>query len=164
MGMATRFEAAKLRPTGRTSRGVYGMRLREGDRIADMNVLSRNNNSNSVGGDGEEGKEEYVLVVTSSGYGKLVSTAEFTCRGRGGMGVIAIKFKSGSQDDRISCLRIVKKDDEILVITAKGIMVRQKVSMIPSQGRSATGVTVQRLDDGDSISSVSIVPIYEETD
>jgi DNA gyrase subunit A len=162
MGMATRFEAAKLRPTGRTSRGVVAMKLREGDRIADMNVLSRSSNNGDDGGHG--GKEEYVLVVTSSGYGKLVNTSEFTCRSRGGIGVIAIKFKSGNQEDTISCLRIVQKDDEILVITAKGIMVRQKVSMIPSQSRSATGVMVQRLDDGDSISSVSIVPLYEETD
>ncbi len=66
----------------------------------------------------------------------------------------------------MSCLRIVREDDEILVITAKGIMVRQKVSDIHSQGRAATGVMIQKVDveNGDHISSVSLVPKYEEAD
>jgi DNA gyrase subunit A len=150
-GMATRFGAAKLRPTGRTSRGVRAMKLREGDTIADMNVLSGKN-------------KEYILTVTSQGYGKRIATSEFRAQARGGVGVIAIKFKRGQEEDKVSCLRIVKDDEEILVITARGIMVRQKASDIPSQGRSATGVMVQRVDDGDHISSVSIVPQYEEID
>jgi DNA gyrase subunit A len=150
-GMATRFGAAKLRPTGRTSRGVRAMKLREGDTIADMNVLSGKN-------------KEYILTVTAQGYGKRIATSEFRAQARGGVGVIAIKFKRGQEEDKVSCLRIVKDDEEILVITARGIMVRQKASDIPSQGRSATGVMVQRVDDGDHISSVSIVPQYEEID
>ena len=155
--MATRFEAAKLRPTGRTSRGVRAMKLKKDDIVADMNVLSGSNGAS---------KEEYVLAVTSSGFGKRVPTTEFRSQARGGVGVIALKFKKGQSDDRISCLRTVREDDEILLITAKGIMVRQKVSDISSQGRAATGVMVQKVDieSGDHISSVSIVPKYEETD
>ena len=75
-------------------------------------------------------------------------------------------YFGSSADDSVRCLRTVEDDNEILVISAKGIMVRQRVSDIPSQGRSATGVMVQKVDteNGDRISSVSIVPKYEETD
>jgi DNA gyrase subunit A len=159
MGKATRFQAEKLRPTGRTSRGVITMKLKEGDTVAGMNILN---------GSTDETKKsaEYVLALTSHGYGKRVPTTEFRAQARGGSGVIAIKFKNTSEDDYMSCLRVVREDDEILVITAKGIMVRQKVIDIPSQGRAATGVMVQKVDvvGGDHISSVSLVPKYEERD
>lgn len=157
-GMATRFEATKLRPTGRTSRGVRAMKLREGDKIADMNVLSGN-----VENDPKETKE-FVLCVTSHGYGKRVCTDEFRSTARGLVGVIAMKFKSAiAEKDRMSCFCIVKEGDEVLINTAKGIMVRQKVSKIPSQSRSATGVVVQKVDDGDYITSVSLVPKQDES-
>ena len=152
-GMASRFEASSLRPTGRTSRGVKSMKLKKGDTLADVNVLDGNENS------------EYVLAVTSLGYGKRIKTDEFTARGRGGVGVIATKFKPGLKD-KLTCLRPVGGDDEVLVITSKGVIVRQKVSAISSQGRAATGVLVQKLDTGrgDFISRVSTVPTFEETD
>ena len=60
--------------------------------------------------------------------------------------------------DRLSCFCIVNEEDEIMVITSKGVMVRQRVSQIPSQSRSATGVRVQKLNDSDHISSISLVP------
>jgi DNA gyrase subunit A len=151
MGIATRFKSSKLRPTGRTSRGVRAMKMKKGDTIADMCLLS-----------GSETDASFVLAVTAQGYGKLVGSDEFRATARGGVGVIAIKFKSKGED-AVTCLRAVGKNDEILVITAKGIMVRQQVSDIPSQGRTATGVKLQKLDGGDRISSVSLVPRHEET-
>ena len=143
-GMASRFEASSLRPTGRTSRGVKSMKLKKGDTLADVNVLDGNENS------------EYVVAVTSLGYGKRIKTDA---------GVIATKFKPGLKH-KLTCLRPVGGDDEVLVITSKGVIVRQKVSAISSQGRAATGVLVQKLDTGrgDFISRVSTVPTFEETD
>lgn len=150
-GMATRFEAAKLRPTARTSRGVRTMKLKEGDKLADVNVL--------------DGRSKYVLAVSRLGFGKRIQVSDFRAQARGGQGVVALKFKKkGAAHDSMTCLQTVKETDEILVITERGIMVRQKVSEIPSQGRAATGVAVQKLDDSDIITSVSIVPEYEETD
>jgi DNA gyrase subunit A len=127
-GMATRFMASKLRPTGRTSRGVRAMKLREGDTIADMNVLSGRT-------DAAGHKNEFVLCITSQGFGKRMPTNGFRTTARGGVGVIATKFKPGQEEiDRVKSFCIVTEEDEILVITAKGIMVRQKVSDISSQG------------------------------
>lgn len=112
-GMATRFEATKLRPTGRTSRGVRAMKLKKGDTIADMNVLEGK----------RVGTDEFVLCVTSNGFGKRVSTNEFRATGRGLVGVIAIKFKKGKElEDRLSCFCVVKEEDEFLLNTAKGII------------------------------------------
>jgi DNA gyrase subunit A len=149
LGMATRFEATKLRPTGRTSRGVRAMKLKVGDTLAGMNILDGN----------KVGTEEFVLCVTSNGFGKRVSTNEFRATGRGLVGVIAIKFKKGKIfDDRLSCFCVVKEEDGFLLNTAKGIMVRQQVAKIPSQSRSATGVVIQKVDGGDQITSVSVVP------
>jgi len=149
LGRATRFQASKLRATGRTSRGVRAMRLKEGDSIAGMNILCGSKRSN----------DEYILAVTSKGYGKRIPTTEFRTQARGGLGVVAIKFKSRLDgEDSVTCLRTVKEDDEVLVITEKGIIVRQEVKKISSQSRTATGVLVQKLDKGDSITYVSLVP------
>merc|ERR1711935_144561 len=117
------------------------MKLKPGDTIADMNVLD--------GGSGGGKKKAYVLCMTEQGYGKRVSTDNFKVTSRGLIGVIAIKFKKKKNidTDKVSCFCIVHEDDEILVITSKGVMVRQKVEAIPCQGRSATGVMVQKLND-----------------
>lgn len=155
-GMATRFEASCLRPTGRTSRGVIAIKLREGDTIADVDILSGLVNITE--------SEEFVLALSSQGFGKRMKTNEFRQQGRGGIGVIALKFKKAQVEDSLSCLRTVNEDDEILVITGKGVMVRQRVSQIPVQSRSATGVTVQKIDQGDHITKVSIVPKYDESE
>ena len=140
------------------------MKLRDGDRIADVNVLTTTTapeNATTT----TTGCDEYVLAVSSQGYGKRIRTSEFRAQARSGVGVIALKFKaSAAGNDHMICLREVKDTDEILVITAKGIMVRQIASEISSQSRTATGVLVQKLDAGDHISSVSIVPEYEESD
>lgn len=146
-GRATRFAASSLRPTARTSRGVKSMTLKKGDTIADMNVLS---------GEGDE----TILIVTKEGYGKRVRTDEFRTTARGGSGVIAIKFKAGRVNDRVSTMRVVSEDDEVLLITSQGVIVRQKAGDISCQGRAATGVLVQKVDvlAGDSISTVSIAP------
>ena len=155
-GMATRFQASALRPTGRSSKGVRAMKLKSGDTIADMNVLGR-------GGSGSGDKKEFVLCMTEQGYGKRVSTSDFKVTSRGLIGVIAIKFKKQNKEseeyrDKVSCFCIVNEDDEILAITSKGVMVRQRVKEIPCQSRAATGVMVQKLNDSDKITSISLVP------
>ena len=148
-GMVARFNASQLRPTGRTSRGVISMKLREGDKLADMSILSSNDDSS-----------KFVLAITSHGYGKLLRTDDFCSRARGGIGVIGIKFKGSHETDKAQCFRVVNEDDEVLLITEKGIIVRQNVGDISCQSRQATGVLVQKVDveNGDMISSISIVP------
>lgn len=148
-GMVTRYETENIHQTGRTSMGARAMKLKDGDKIADMSVLQ----ADSIP------EDEFVLFLTSQGYGKRVSTDEFRATDRGLVGVTGIKFRK--EVDRLSSCRIVKEDDEVLISTAKGIMVRQRVSQIPVQSRSAMGVVVQKLDKGDRITNVCVIPKNE---
>eukprot|EP00531_Pseudo-nitzschia_arenysensis_P009196 CAMPEP_0116122228 /NCGR_PEP_ID=MMETSP0329-20121206/4105_1 /TAXON_ID=697910 /ORGANISM="Pseudo-nitzschia arenysensis, Strain B593" /LENGTH=759 /DNA_ID=CAMNT_0003616067 /DNA_START=11 /DNA_END=2291 /DNA_ORIENTATION=- len=151
LGKATRFEATELRPTGRSSRGVKAMNLNPGDTLAAMNILKADKSND----------DESVLIITEQGFGKRVSTDEFKATGRGKKGVISTKFKKtkpGEDEDNVAGFLVVKEDDEILISTSKGVMVRQRVTEINTYSRSATGVRVQKLNDSDKITSISIVP------
>jgi DNA gyrase/topoisomerase IV subunit A len=123
--MTGRFPASTLRPTGRTSRGVISMKLREGDTIADMNVLAPSPvHSNEAN---EEGKE-FVLFVTEQGCGKRVSTNDFRCTSRGKLGVIAMKFKKQmkeeEKEDKMSGFCIVRiLGDNVRVTTINDLLV-----------------------------------------
>jgi DNA gyrase subunit A len=169
LGQAVRFETSdqQLRASGRQSRGVKSMAMREGDEIADMFVVP-------AGGGGEDGGEGQRLVaVTKCGYGKRMLTSHFRCQRRNGKGVIAIKFKR--DDDRLVALSptggrsreggwIAESDQELLLSTAKGTIVRQRLSAISEQNRATTGVLLQRLDDDDCVASVALVPAGEGDD
>ncbi|MDY6804858.1 MAG: DNA topoisomerase (ATP-hydrolyzing) subunit A [Cyanobacteriota bacterium] len=119
----------------------------------------------------EEEEEEdrdwgpWVLVITNRGYGKRVPVSQFTLQNRAGKGRIAIKFKKNRKlADRIAALRIVNEEDELMIITTRGIVIRQAVDAISVQSRSATGVRVQKLDTDDAIAEVALVPISGEED
>ena len=143
-GMCIRYNEEELRPMGRSARGVRAITLRENDKI--------------VGCDAIEPKDSScVLVITNDGYGKRVKLAEFRQQGRGGVGIIGTKFKSSTS--KLACLSVVEQGDQVIIATANGIVVRQQVSDISSQGRMATGVRIQHVADDDQVVSVS--PIVE---
>ena len=152
-GFATRFlvNDEQLRPTGRTSKGVLAMKYREGDAPVDMDILP-GNDDDSLG----EGRS--LLIITSQGYGKRVDAKEFRCQNRRGLGVIATKFKKKGPGDELAALRVSHENDQIVISTQQGTIVRQAAGMISGQGRTATGVLVQKLDEGDVIAQISVVP------
>lgn len=156
-GFATRFHMSKLRASGRSSRGVKSMNLRDGDRPVDMDILPDPDT---------EADDQQLLLLTRSGLGKRVAATEFRIQGRGGMGVIATKFKARQTDDKLACLRVVSDNDEIVLSTKGGNIVRQRAADISIQGRAATGVVVQKLVKGDEIVNVAVVPekFQEEDD
>lgn len=142
-GMAIRFEESEVRPMGRSARGVKAMSLREGDKIVGFDVI-------------EPSPDCHMLFVTTDGYGKRVELDEFRVQGRSGLGIIGIKFKNSQS--RLACLCITKPKMEILIATQGGIIVRQRVDDISIQGRMATGVRLQQVDD-DQV--VSVTPVEE---
>lgn len=99
-----------------------------------------------------------VLVITTNGYGKRVPVSQFRLQRRAGKGLTATKFKSKKAKDAVAALRIVNEGDELMIVTNRGIIIRQAVSAISTQSRTATGVRVQRLDEDDSIVAVALVP------
>ncbi|CAM9596691.1 unnamed protein product [Chrysoparadoxa australica] len=150
-GYAMRFlsDNSQLRPTGRTSRGVKALKYRPNDVPVDMDVLPQ-----------ADGDEKTLLIMTAQGIGKRVKAKEFRVQKRGGLGVIALKFKKRDDvDDRLACFKLVDEDAEVMLSTMNGTIVRQRAAQIATQSRPATGVKVQRLDATDLISSVAVVPV-----
>ena len=139
-GMAIRFPIEDLRPLGRSARGVTSMKLRSGDEIVGCDIVPRNYDAD-------------LLVVTSDGFGKRTKLSEFRTQNRGGIGLIATKFKTPSS--RLVALTIVKESDDIMMVTANGVVTRLNAGSISRQGRPATGVRAQNLTDNDSVVSVN---------
>ncbi len=116
-------------------------------------------NEESVEVAGNGSTEPWVLVITMGGYGKRVPVSQFRLQKRAGQGLMATKFKNRKIKDQLATLHIVNNDDaEIMMVTSRGIIIRQAVNAISIQSRSATGVRVQRLDEDDVITGVAIVP------
>jgi DNA gyrase subunit A len=183
MGMSIHFRTnhEQLRPLGRATRGVRSMSLKKGDELIGMDVLPSQvvnaiaaaTESEADTGtevevletevvEGEEATEEvaspgpWVLVVTTGGLGKRVPVGQFRLQKRAGMGVMAIKFRK--KGDQIAALRVVNPGDEMMIVTSRGIIIRQAVDAISQQSRMATGVRVQKLDADDAILAVALVP------
>jgi DNA gyrase subunit A len=144
-GQAIRFSEDEVRPMGRAAAGVRGMKLKAGDEVVSLDTCR---------------DDRAMLIVTDAGYGKRTQLEHFNRQGRGGQGVIGIKLtaKKGS----VVAAFMVRLDDEIFVIASGGVVIRMEVREISSQGRSATGVRVMNLDEGQTVAAVAPVLNPEE--
>ncbi len=151
LGMAIRFPVHSLRPLGRTARGVTAMKLRAEDEIVDFSITPDANQSGDI------------LIVTNDGFGKRTSIGEFRVQGRGGIGLISTKFKNARS--RVTSICVVSDTDELMFVSANGVVVRLKAMDISKQSRMATGVRIQNLDENDYFASVNrIVNIDDDDD
>jgi DNA gyrase subunit A len=137
-GKAVRFDENDVRPMGRNARGVRGMMLDEGQGVIAMLVA--------------EDEQQSVLTATEKGYGKRTSITEYTRHGRGTKGMIAIQ--QSERNGKVVAATLVHADDEIMLITDKGVLVRTRVSEIRELGRATQGVTLIGLDEGSKLSGL----------
>ena len=137
-GKAVRFDENDVRPMGRQARGVRGMMLEDGQGVIAMLVA--------------EDESQSVLTATQNGYGKRTGIAEYTRHGRGTKGMIAIQ--QSERNGKVVAATLVHADDEIMLITDKGVLVRTRVSEIRELGRATQGVTLIGLDDGSQLSGL----------
>jgi DNA gyrase subunit A len=137
-GKAVRFDEDDVRAMGRTARGVRGMMLEPGQNVIAMLVA--------------EDESQSVLTATENGYGKRTSIAEYTRHGRGTKGMIAIQ--QSERNGRVVAATLVRPEDEIMLITDKGVLVRTRVGEIRELGRATQGVTLIALDDGAKLSGL----------
>ena len=137
-GKAVRFDEDDVRPLGRNARGVRGMALDPGQTVIAMLVA------------GDE--QQSVLTATQFGYGKRTSITEYTRHGRGTKGMIAIQ--QSERNGKVVAATLVHADDEIMLITDKGVLVRTRVSEIREMGRATQGVTLIGLDEGSQLSGL----------
>ncbi|MBM5789351.1 MAG: DNA gyrase subunit A [Cyanobacteria bacterium M_DeepCast_200m_mx_001] len=164
----------ELRPLGRTARGVRAMNLRPGDQLVSMDVLpvelaDRVEGSAASEADDEEDADAlaasegpWVLVASASGLGKRVPVDQFRLQKRAGMGLRAIKFRRDG--DVLVGLKVLGSGEELLLVSEKGVIVRMRADAVPQQSRAATGVRLQRLDSGDRLAEVVLVPPAAEED
>ena len=137
-GKAVRFDEEDVTPHGRQSRGVRGMKLDLGQSVIAMLVA--------------EDESQSVLTATENGYGKRTNITEYTRHGRGTRGMIAIQ--QTERNGRVVAATLVHADDEIMLITDRGVLVRTRVSEIRELGRATQGVTLIALDDGSKLSGL----------
>ena len=147
-GQAVRFNEADARPMGRAARGVRGVRLRPNDVVVGMDVVDHENAS--------------LLVISQKGYGKITKSNNFPSHKRGGVGIKAavVTAKTGP----IVSVRTLDDDaSEVLLISTGGQAIRVALKDIPSLGRTTQGVRVMRLNDGDAVASIGLMPEQNQT-
>lgn len=142
MAQAIRFKESDARPMGRATRGVRGIRLRTGDAVVGMDVLTA---------------DSMMLVVMENGYGKVTKTAQFTPHNRGGVGIKAgvVSTKTGKVVD-VQVLESV--DQDVLIISKQGQVIRLNADKIPVISRATQGVRIMRLAEKDTVASVTLLP------
>jgi DNA gyrase subunit A len=144
-GMAIRFNEVEVREMGRDATGVRGIKLKADDRAISLDVVRESAD---------------LFVVTDTGFGKRVKTDRFNRQGRGGQGVRAIKLTAAR--GFVVAAFMVHLDDEVLLASSGGVLIRTPVREVSSQGRDATGVRVMNLDEGHSVAAVAVVPSEQE--
>jgi len=141
-GQAIRFHERDVRPMGRVSRGVRGIRLRAGDQVIGMDIV-------------EEGTS--IFVISEQGYGKKTKVAQFTPHARGGVGIrsAVVNTKTG----KLVSVKSLSEGDgqEVIIISTQGQTIRLGMKDIPALGRATQGVRIMRLNDGDSVASLALV-------
>ncbi|MFZ1852658.1 MAG: DNA gyrase subunit A [Nitrosomonas sp.] len=145
-GKATRFNENDVRPMGRTARGVRGMRLGSGQKVISMLVA--------------ENEELTVLTATENGYGKRTSISEYTRHNRGTQGMIAII--TSARNGKVVTAKLVKPDDEIMLITSGGVLIRTRVKEVREMSRATQGVTLINLDAGEKLAGLERVVESED--
>jgi DNA gyrase subunit A len=145
-GKAVRFEEADVRPMGRQAHGVRGMRLTEGRRVISMLVA--------------DSETQTVLTATENGFGKRTAIAEYTRHGRGTQGMIAIQ--TTERNGKVVGAVLVGDEDEIMLISTGGVLIRTLVKQIREMGRSTQGVRLIDLDEGTKLAGVERVAEKEE--
>ncbi|MCW8811057.1 MAG: DNA gyrase subunit A [Ignavibacteriaceae bacterium] len=145
-GFAVRFNEKDARDMGRTATGVRGVRLGKGDKVVGLLVIKRQGMS--------------VLVVTEKGFGKRSDINDYRITHRGGKGVITVK--TSDKIGKMIAMMEVNDNDELVIISTKGMVIRQSMKDIRVMGRATQGVRVIRLKDGDSIADIAKVVPEEE--
>ncbi|MGA2305214.1 MAG: DNA gyrase subunit A [Acidimicrobiales bacterium] len=146
-GMTIRFNETDVRAMGRDAAGVRGIRLRAGDAVVSCDVAADDTD---------------ILIVTDAGYGKRTKLERFNRQARGGQGVRGIRL-TGKRGSVVAAF-MVALDEEILLVSSGGVVIRTAAREIASQGRDATGVRVMNLDDGQSVAAVARVTAENESE
>jgi len=146
-GMSIRFNETDVRAVGRVSQGVKGIELEDDDYVIGMEVCT---------------ECRYLLVVTENGFGKRTELEEYKVQTRGGKGILT--YRVTDKTGRIAGMRLVNDDDDIMLISLDGTIIRLNVSEVSILGRATQGVTLMRMDENNSVVSVAKIVTEEDED
>ena len=147
-GKAVRFNESLVRSTKRAASGVKGIKVAEGEKAIGMCVVTS--------------EEDEIIILTSNGYGKRTSVEDFKVKGRNGKGV---KFMNLTEKNGIPvCLKTVTGEEDLMIITDKGMIIRTHLDQISTIGRDTQGVRIISLNEGHSVASIAIVPRSDDED
>lgn len=146
-GMCIRFHESDVRPMGRAAMGVKGIELDEDDYVIDMGLVS------------DEGQ---ILTISENGYGKRTPIDEYRVQRRGGRGIITMKITE--KTGKLAALKVVNKDDELMMINSEGIIIRIGVDEISTMSRNTQGVMLMRMEEGNKVVSVAKIKKDEDED
>ena len=146
-GRAIRFSETKLRPMGRSARGVRGITVREKDEVVAVETVPA-------------GTPATLLTVSERGFGKRTPVADYPVKGRGGMGVITIK--TTERNGKVISCRLVTDEEDLMLITSQGKVIRMPMRGIPTLGRNTQGVRLIRVEEGETVVSVDSLAEREE--
>ncbi len=147
-GQALRISEQDVRPMGRQAAGVISMRLSRGDQLTAMEVAE---------------PDSSVLIVTDKGYGKRTNIDEYPVKGRATGGVLTINKSSLSEIGKIASARVVKDEDEVMLISSNGMILRLRVKDISQMGRATRGVRMMNLINGDTVATLAVLTAGDET-
>ena len=151
-GKAVRFDENDVRPLGRSARGVRGMMIEDSQSVIAMLVAAQDMPALPDGSATPDMARTSVLTATENGYGKRTPIDEYTRHGRGTKGMIAIQ--QSERNGKVVAATLVHGDDDIMLITDRGVLVRTRVSEIREMGRATQGVTLIGLDEGAKLSGM----------
>jgi len=149
-GQSIRFKEQDIRKMGRPASGVKGIRLRKGDKVVGMGMVEQETRNE------KQEIRKYLLVVTENGYGKRTDLAEYKFQGRGGTGIKTanVTAKTG---ELVASKILTGEEEDLIVISQKGQVIRAKISLIPKISRATQGVKIMRLDEGDKVASSTCI-------
>ncbi|MDL2292953.1 DNA gyrase subunit A, partial [Acholeplasma sp. OttesenSCG-928-E16] len=147
-GKAIRFNEADVRSMGRTATGVRGMNLPEGEKVVGAAIVLS--------------EEQEILVVTENGFGKRTNVDEYRLQTRGGKGVKTLNVTE--KNGRLTALKTVNNDEDLIVITDKGVVIRTSVEGISQTKRATQGVRIIKLKQDQKVSTVALIPHQDEED
>lgn len=148
LGQAIRFHERDVRPMGRVSRGVRGIRLRSGDSVIGMDVVEENS---------------HIFVISEQGYGKKTKISQFTPHARGGVGIrsAVVNSKTGNL---VGVKSLTDEAQELIIISSHGQTIRVSLKDIPELGRATQGVRIMRLNEGDKVVSLALLEKVDDTE
>ncbi len=155
-GQAIRFKEKEIRSMGRTAAGIRGIRLKKGDEVVGMDIIKAKSEKREAKNHSEKLKaKNYLLVVTENGYGKRTDLKEYRLQGRGGSGIKTAKITSKTGE--IVSSKLLTDEEDLIVISQKGQVIRVAISNIPKISRSTQGVRLMRLDEGGKVASATCI-------